>query len=263
MGQLTRHGPCLVQHRVGGTHTVEITPLQRFVATDGAAGEQQLTRTALAHDTRQHVAGTHIAACQTHTVEQESGLAARSAQAQVGRHGHDGTGTGTHTVNRGHDGLRAVAHGLDQVASHTREHQQLRGLQANQRADDFVHVTTGTKVVTGPNDHHGLHVVGIPQALEQITQLGVGRKGQRVLAFGAVECDGAHTVTHLPQEVFRLIVGTGLVVACREVGVHCSGNGCAGVHFLLTFLAAFLATGSVSVVVPRAASTPRICPSNS
>jgi hypothetical protein len=61
-------------------------------------------------------------------------------------------------------GCGQCAHGLDQVARHAREHQQLGRLQAHQRADDLVHVAARAEVAAGAGDHHRLARRGVAQA---------------------------------------------------------------------------------------------------
>jgi hypothetical protein len=90
----------------GGTRRLN-QPQRSPLAAQRAAGVQQFAGPALADDARQHRAGAHVAAGQAHAVEQERGLAACRAQAQVGRHRQDGAGAGTHAVDGRDDGLRA------------------------------------------------------------------------------------------------------------------------------------------------------------
>jgi hypothetical protein len=141
----------------GAHQAVEEAPAFTLLAAHGAAGVQQLAGAALADDARQHGAGAHVAAGQADAVEQEGGL--RAPCPGAGRsHRQDGAGTGAHAVDGGDDGLRAGAHGLDQVAGHAREHQQLGRLQLDQRADDLVHVAAEQKLPPAPDDHHGIDV---------------------------------------------------------------------------------------------------------
>ena len=119
-----RHRPLLVQHRLGDAvgegrarselarqrlrigeqrlgcaQPVEEAPALGLLAAERAAGVQQFAGAALADDARQHRAGAHVAAGQADPVEQERGLAARGAQAQVGRHRDDRAGAGAHAVD--------------------------------------------------------------------------------------------------------------------------------------------------------------------
>ena len=161
----------------------------------------------MADDPRQDRAGTHVAARQTDTREQEGRARRRGRVTQVGRHREDRAGAGADTVHRGGDRLRAGAHRLHQVAGHARESKQSVHGHTGQRRDDFVDVATGTEVAAGAGQHDGLHVGRAVQGAEQVAQLRVGFEGQRVLAFGAVESDDAHALLDAPAEVPGHVAG--------------------------------------------------------
>jgi hypothetical protein len=109
-------------------------------------------------------------------------------------------------IDRRHDGLRAGAHGLDQVARHAREHQQLGCLQLHQRTDDLVDIATGAEIASGPGHDHGLDFRGVGQRPKEVTKLGIGFECQRVLPLRAVERDRCDFPIHFPLEVVGLIV---------------------------------------------------------
>jgi tRNA(Ile2) C34 agmatinyltransferase TiaS len=109
---------------------VEEAPALALLAAERAAGVEQLARAALADDPRQHRARAHVAAGEADAVEEERGLGARGADAQVARHRQDRAGAGADAVDRGDDRLRADAHRLDEVAGHAREHQAARAPSA-------------------------------------------------------------------------------------------------------------------------------------
>jgi hypothetical protein len=90
------------------------------------------------------------------------------ADAQVRRHGDDGAGARAHAVDRRHDRLRAGAHRLDEVTRHAREHQQLRRLQAHQRADDLVDVAARAEVAAFARDDDRVYIGGVFQLAEQV-----------------------------------------------------------------------------------------------
>ena len=110
----------------GVAQPVEPSPTLALVAAQHPAGVQQLARTAVADDARQQRARAHVAPGETHALEQERRLAARRAEAQVGRHGNDRAGARAYAVDRGDDRLRAGAHRLHEIAGHAREHEELR-----------------------------------------------------------------------------------------------------------------------------------------
>jgi hypothetical protein len=139
---------------------------------------------ALADDARQHRAGAHVAAGQADAVEQERRLRRAPCPGAVGRQRHHGAGPGAHAVDGGHDGLRAHAHGLDQVAGHAGEHQQLGRLQ--RVSGPMISCTSPPeqKLPPSPVITTPAHVAGVDQAAEQVAQLGIAVEGQRILASG-------------------------------------------------------------------------------
>ena len=190
-----------------------------------APGEQQLGRPALPNHAGQQRASTHVRPGQTHAGEQKSRLGVGRAVAQVAAQRHHGTRTGTDAVNRANDWLRAIAHGADQVARHPRELQHLWHAHFCERADDLVHVTAAAKVAARAGDHHHLDIGCIFECVEQVTQLGIRIKRERVLALRPVQGDGAHAVcAAMPGKVPGL-------VRCLGVKLGAHGVACANVVF--------------------------------
>ena len=212
------------QQRVGRNEPVEEAPALALFAAHRAAGVKQLARAPLADQARQDRAGAHVAAREADAVEQEGGLAARRAQPQVRGHRHDRACACANAVDRGDDRLRAGAHRLHQIAGHAREHQQLGRLQPNQRADDLVHVTARAEVVAGADQHDGMHVGRVLERAEQVAQLGIRVEGQRVLAVGAIQCEGCDAVAHLPLEMRRAVAEERLAVAGDQRRVDAVGR---------------------------------------
>jgi hypothetical protein len=151
--------------------------------------------------------------------EQECSLGGGCAQAHVAGQRHHGAGAGADAVDGADHGLRAIAHGLDEVAGHAGELKQLGHGHLGQRADDLVHVTTGAEVAAGAGDYHRLDIDAAPERLEQLTEFGIGLEGQRVLAFRPVQGDGAHAAFACPRKMARLVGRGGL-----EAGVHRIGS---------------------------------------
>ena len=198
---------------------VEEAPGQPFLRAHGTAGEQQLAGAALADHTWQQGAGTHVGTGQADAGEQEGGPGGGGAVAQIAGQRHHGAGAGADAVDGADDGLRTAAHGLDQIARHAGELQQLGHAHLRQRADDVVHVAAGAEVATLARQHHHLHVGGVAQAVEQVAQLGVAVEGERVLAFRAVERDGGHAGGVAgPAEMLRLVARTRAELRAHGVG---------------------------------------------
>jgi len=214
-GKLVRGG----QQRGVLVQRVEEAPGVALARGHGAAGEQQLARASLANHARQQGAGAHVGAGEAHAGEEECHRGLRRAQAQVGSQRHHRAGAGANAVERGHDGLRAGAHGAHQRTRHAGEGQQLGHGHLGERADDFVHVATGAEVIARAGEHHRLDVGAFLQGQEPVAQFCVRVEGQRVLALGAVERDGGHTAVHAECEVTGACIGHGGVLAAHGVVV--------------------------------------------
>ena len=141
-----RQGQRFLLQRVGGDQPVVKAPGFAFLRRHGAAGVKQFGGAALADDARQDRTRPHVAAGEPDPVEQERGLRGGRGEAQIRGHGDDGAGAGGDAVDRGDDRLAAMEHGLDQVAGHARERQQLIHLHGNERADDLMHVAAGAEI---------------------------------------------------------------------------------------------------------------------
>ena len=203
---------------------IEKAPLQAFVGGHGAAGEEQFRRPALADQARQQCAGAHVGAGQADAGEQKGGAGLRRSQPQVGRQRHHRAGTGANAVDCRYDGLRAGAHGLDQVTGHAGEFEQCGHAHFGQRANDFMHVAARAEIAARAGQHDDLHVGGVVQGAKQVAQLGVGRKGQRILALRAVQRQRGNAVVEGIGEMLRLVGGQ-----CVELRTH--GVGRADVMF--------------------------------
>jgi hypothetical protein len=138
-----------------------------------------------------------------------------------------------------------MAHGLDQIARHASELEQTLGAALRQRRDDLVHVAAGAEVSARAAQDDGAHRtargrvavrgmgvrgmgvrgmgvrgmgvrgMGIAQRAEQVAQLRVGIKRERVLALGAIQSDDAHAPFLVPQEVIRSRCERVHVLMCR------------------------------------------------
>ena len=76
--------------------------------------------------------------------------------------------SGGDAVDGGDDRLAAMEHGLDQVAGHARESEQLLCVHGDQRADDLVHVAAGAEIAAVGQEHHGVDVVGISELAKRV-----------------------------------------------------------------------------------------------
>ena len=156
--------------RVGGDQLVEKAPGLAFLRRHGAAGVKQFGGAALADDARQDRARPHVAAGKADAIEQERGLRGGRREAQIRSHGDDGAGAGRDAVDRGDDRLAAMEHGLDQIAGHAREGEQLLCVHGDQRADDLVHVAAGAEIAAVGQEHDGVDVVRIEQASRNVSR---------------------------------------------------------------------------------------------
>ena len=215
-GQLGGHGLRFDEQIAAVVQRVEEAPGQSFLRRHRAAGEQQLARAPLPDHPRQQRAGAHVGAGQTDAGEQESRLGLVGSIAQVASQRHHRARTGTDAIDGADDGLRAAAHGFHQIARHACEFQQLGHRHFGQRANDVVHVAARAEVAALARHHHHLDVGRVAQAVEQVAQLAIAVEGERVLALGSVEADGADAVrVAVPGEVFRLVGRAGV-----ELGAH-------------------------------------------
>ena len=146
---------------------IEKAPGQALRGGHGAPGEQQLRSAALANQPGQQGTGAHIGTSQPDPGEQKRGFGAGRAQPHVAGQRHHGAGTGANSVNGANDRLRTIAHGLDQVASHTGKGQQLGHAHAGEWADDLVHIAARAKICAGTGHYHRLDIGAAAQAVEQ------------------------------------------------------------------------------------------------
>ena len=94
-----------------------------------------------------------------------------------------------------------------------------------------MHVAARAKIVAGAGHDDCLDVVGIAHRTEQVAQLGVGIKGQRVLALGPVERDGRDASSDLKVKMLGLVVRQLLAIA-RQL-VRLAGEITHGVSLLI------------------------------
>ncbi len=247
-GLLDRHRPLLLQHGFGHAvgkgwahrqvfrhglrfgeqvcrfnQTVEKAPSQAFLRRHGAAGEQQFRRSALPDDAGQQRASAHVRPRQADAGEQKRGFGFLGAIAQVASQRHHRARAGADAVYRADDGLRAVAHGFDQIAGHAGEFQHLGHAHFGERADDFKHIATAAKVAACAGDDDGFDVCGVLQVAKQVAQLGVGVKSQRVFALWAVQGDRSDAALFVdlfvaPCEMGGVVVGFGVELLAHRVG---------------------------------------------
>jgi hypothetical protein len=88
----------------------------------------------------------------------------------------------------------------------------------HQRANDFVHIAAGAKVVACAVDHHHIDVVGPLERVKQVAHFGIRVESERVFALGPVEREGGHAVLHLPQKVLGHVPGQGRRLPAIKAG---------------------------------------------
>ena len=115
----------------------------------------------------------HVAAGQSHLVEQERDLGAGGGQPQVGGHRDDRAGAGADALDRGYDRLRTGPHRLDQIAGHAGEGGEALGVHLDQRADDLEHIAARGKIAARARYHDRLHLVVHGAGTEEIRQFPV------------------------------------------------------------------------------------------
>ena len=148
----------------------------------GARRVEQLRRSTVPDDARQDGARPHVAASEAHARKKKRRTRRRRAKTQVRRHRDAGARAGAHAVDGCDDRLRTKTHLQHEIARHARKFQQLRIAHAGQRANDLVHITTGAEVATGAGDDERFDFADPAQGAEELAELGVGIKRQRVLA---------------------------------------------------------------------------------
>ena len=222
MGQLVSQFVGGRQQAVVLMQAVKETPGLAFLGIHGAARQQQFAGAPLADHARQQGTGAHVGARQAHTGKEESHSGRWCAQAQVAGQGHHGAGSGTHPIQRGHDGLWAGPHGCHQGTRHAGKSQQLGHGHLGEWADDFMHITPGAKIAACTRQHHRLDIGGALQTQKPIAQFGIRVEGQRVFTLGSVEGDSGHPVGHAQRKVLRLFSSHLTVLIAHRVVV---GNG--------------------------------------
>src|SRR5882724_614280 len=187
--------------------TIKEAPFLRFISGDASAGEQQLGGAALSDDPGQHGARSHVATSKPHAREEKRRLASRSAQTQIRRHGKDCSRSRTNAIDGRDDRLRTGTHGFHQIAGHTRESKQSRHIKRSKRADDFMDIPTGAKILAGTGQDHSLDIRRLYHRTKQVAQFGVRIERQRIFAFWPVERDACHAIADVVLKILRFVVG--------------------------------------------------------
>jgi hypothetical protein len=117
---------------------------------------------------------------------------------KIGCHGEYGARAGADAVHRRDDGLRACAHGLDQIPGHACELEQARGIPMGERTDDLVDIAAGTEILSRARQHDGANAAFRGQRGEQREQFSVGVERQRVLAFRPIQRHDADSLFPMP-----------------------------------------------------------------
>ncbi len=131
---------------IGGHDAVEEAPGEPFFGGHGAARVEKVGGASLPDDAREDGTRAHVAARKAYARKEEGRLRLGRRDAQIGRHGDDGTGAGADAIDGADDGLSARNHGLDEIARHAREGEQALHVHLDERADDVVHVAAGTEI---------------------------------------------------------------------------------------------------------------------
>ena len=110
-------------------------------------------------------------------------------------------------VDRRDDRLRAGPHGLDEVARHFGEPQQVGRLHRHQRPDDVEHVAPRREVPTRSGQDEGLDGLVRLGGSKQADEFRIGFEGQRILPFGPVQRDRADEAVDGQRDVLRGVGG--------------------------------------------------------
>ena len=103
-------------------------------------------------------ARAHVTAREADPSKKESNLASRRSQTNVGGHGQNCAGADTNAVDRRDDRLRTGAHRFDEIAGELRKRQESRFVELCERADDFVNIAAGAKIIACASDDDGFDV---------------------------------------------------------------------------------------------------------
>ncbi len=186
---------------------VEEAPGQAFLRRHRAAGEQQLAGAALADHARQQGAGAHVGTGQADAREQEGGLRGLRCRSACRRPAP----SWRRRRRRCRRWRRCTGCGqLRMVLTRSPV------MRVNSSISGMVILVSGPmisctsppeqKLPPAPVTTTALTSVAA-QGVEQVAQLGIGLEGQRVLALGPVERDGAHAAVKGPGEMSRLVAG--------------------------------------------------------
>src|SRR3989442_8909614 len=119
-----------------------------------------------------------------------------------------------------------MPHRLDQIARHARELEQLRHLHPGERADDLVHVATGTEISSGATEYNALDLLFALETKEKISQLGIRLECQGILALRAVQGDDADPAFDAPEEMLGLDHEVTSTACCFTLARSLSSSSC-------------------------------------